>query len=145
MSTLLDTNILTRLAQPTDPAHGTARRAVAVLQAGGRSVSIVPQNLYEFWVVATRPVANNGLGLSVPECHAEVIRIKALFPLLPDPLTIIDVWEALVVAHDCKGKVAHDARLVAAMLTHGLHEILTFNTADFTRFPGITAIDPATV
>ena len=66
-------------------------------------------------------------------------------PRRPDDPAVVSVWEALVVAHDCKGKVAHDARLVAAMQTHGLNEILTFNIADFTRFPGITAIDPATV
>jgi predicted nucleic acid-binding protein len=145
MSTQLDTNILTRLAQPTDPAHGTARAAVVKLQAAGRGPCIVPQNLYEFWAVATRPVANNGLGLTVPECQAEVARLKALFPLLPDAPALCAVWESLVVAHNCKGKVAHDARIVAAMMTHGLSDLLTFNTADFARFSGITAIDPAIV
>jgi predicted nucleic acid-binding protein len=145
MSVQLDTNILTRLSQPTDPAHGTARTAVAKLQAAGRGLVLVPQNLYEFWAVATRPVANNGLGLTVQECHMEIGRLKALFPLRPDDPAIVGIWETLVLAHDCKGKVAHDARLVAAMQTHGLTEILTFNTADFARFPGIVAIDPATV
>jgi predicted nucleic acid-binding protein len=145
MTTQLDTNVLTRLAQPTDPAHVTARAAVAKLQAAGRGPYIIPQNLYEFWAVATRPVANNGLGLTVPECHAEITRLRALFPLLPDAPTLLDVWESLVVTHDCKGKVAHDARIVAAMQTHGIRDLLTFNTADFARFAGITAIDPATV
>jgi predicted nucleic acid-binding protein len=145
MSVQLDTNVLIRLSQFNDPAHGTAQAAIAKLQAAGRSLGIVPQNLFEFWAVATRPVANNGLGLTVPECHAEIVRHKALFLLRPDDPAIVGVWEALVVAHDCKGKVAHDARLVAAMQTHGLTEILTFNTADFARFSGIVAIDPATV
>ena len=90
-------------------------------------------------------MANNGLGLTVQECHAEIIRLKALFPIRPDDPAILGIWESLVLAHDCKGKVAHDARLVAAMQTHGLTEILTFNTVDFSRFPGIVAIDPATV
>jgi predicted nucleic acid-binding protein len=145
MSIQLDTNILTRLSQPTDPAHATARSAVATLQSAGRNLGLVPQNLYEFWSVATRPVASNGLGLTVPECHAEILRLKALFQLRPDDPSIVGVWESLVVACDCKGKVAHDARLVAAMQTHGLTEILTFNTTDFARFPGVVAIDPASV
>ena len=55
MSVQLDTNILTRLSQSTDPAHSAARNAVAKLQAAGRGLGIVPQNLYEFWAVATRP------------------------------------------------------------------------------------------
>src|SRR5438045_7550258 len=103
MSVQLDTNVLVRLSQFNDPAHGTARAAVAKLQAAGRSLGIVPQNLYEFWAVATRPVANNGLGLTVPECHAEIVRHKTLFPLWLDDPAIVGVWESLVVAHDCKG------------------------------------------
>jgi len=31
------------------------------------------------------------------------------------------------------------------MLAHGLTHILTFNTADFARFDGITAVHPAAV
>jgi predicted nucleic acid-binding protein len=145
MSIQLDTNILTRLSQPTDPAHGVAQAAVAKLASAGQDFGIVPLNLYEWWTVATRPIANNGLGLSVQEAHGEIVRLTGLFPLRPDDPAIVGVWEALVVAHDCKGKVAHDARLVAAMQTHGLNEILTFNTADFARFPGIVAIHPSTV
>jgi predicted nucleic acid-binding protein len=54
------------------------------------------------------------------------------------------VWEALVVAHACHGRVSYDARLVAAMRTHGITRLLTINTTDFARYPGITILDPAT-
>jgi hypothetical protein len=40
------------------------------------------------------------------------------------------------------GKNAHDARLVAAMHIHRLGQLLTFNCADFHRFPGITVLSP---
>lgn len=40
-----------------------------------------------------------------------------------------------------KGKNAHDARLVAAMVRHGLTHILTFNAQDFSRYRGITIDD----
>ncbi len=43
------------------------------------------------------------------------------------------------------GVQVHDARLAAAMYAHGISEILTFNGFDFTRFAGITAIDPTIV
>jgi hypothetical protein len=51
----------------------------------------------------------------------------------------------LVVASGVLGKSAHDARLIAAMLAHGVTRLLTFNVADFNRFPGITVLDPNTV
>jgi predicted nucleic acid-binding protein len=41
-----------------------------------------------------------------------------------------------------KGKNAHDARLVAAMVRHGLTHILTFNAQDFSRYRGITIMTP---
>ena len=68
---------------------------------------------------------------------------KAVFPLLPDLPALLTEWEALVTTHACVGKLAHDARLVAAMRTHGVTDLLTFNGGDFRRFPGITIVDPA--
>jgi predicted nucleic acid-binding protein len=145
MTVLLDTNLLLRLVQPTDPAHAVASAAVVALRTTGEPLYTVPQNLFEFWVVATRPVANNGLGLSTVECAAEITHIKSSFPVLLDTPALLAEWEALVAAHDCKGKLAHDARLVAAMRTHGLTRLLTFNGADFARYPGLTVLDPASI
>jgi len=71
-----------------------------------------------------------------------VARIKRVFRFLPDSLKLFDEWERLVVAHLCHGRVSYVARLVAAMRTHGITRLLTLNTADFARFPGLTLIDP---
>ena len=76
---------------------------------------------------------------------ADLATLKQLFMFLPDPPDLFDSWEQLVSRHLCHGKMAHDARLVAAMQLHGVGRILTFNVTDFTRFPGIAVIDPATV
>jgi predicted nucleic acid-binding protein len=145
MTVLLDTNILLRLAQATHPMHATAQAAVSLLQGAGQTLHAVPQNVYEFWVVATRPVAANGLGLSTAEALAEVTRLTALFPLVPDTPAVYPEWLRLVGTYSVSGKNAHDARLVAAMAVHGVTHLLTFNTADFVRFPGITVLDPAAV
>jgi hypothetical protein len=82
--------------------------------------------------------------MSIHECQIEVIRIKRLSRLLPDEPTLFAEWEALVAADACHGRVSYDARLVA-MRTHGVTRLLTFNGADFARFPGITVVDPASV
>ena len=145
MTVLLDTNVLLRLAQMTHPAHATSRAAVSALQRAGNTLHLVPQNLYEFWVVATRPVAQNGLGLSAVEAAAEIGRLRTLFPLLLDTPAILAGWEKLVITHAVLGKNAHDARLVATMFVHGLTQLLTFNTVHFARFPGITVLDPSSV
>jgi predicted nucleic acid-binding protein len=140
---LLDTNIPLRLADPTHAHHSTVKTALATLTTRGQNFAIVPQIIYEFWATATRPKPVNGLGLSVSNCQLEVASLKKLAALLPDQPNLFAEWESLVVAHQCQGKVVHDARLVAAIRTHGLTDILTFNVADFRRFPGLTIIDPA--
>lgn len=140
---LLDTNILPRYALPSGSAFATVETSFTILQASGERLCVVPQNFYEFWAAATRPIAANGLGLTISECQTHVARIKRLFHLLPDSPTVFSEWETLVGAHACFGRVSFDARLVAAMRTHGVTRILTFNGADFARFPGIVVLDPA--
>jgi predicted nucleic acid-binding protein len=142
---LLDSNILLRYAKTADPAYPTVDTAITTLGTSGTTLCIVPQNIYEFWAAATRPVGVNGLGLSVAEAQVEIVRLRRLFAFLPDRANLFAEWETLVVAYDCKGKVAHDARLVAAMRTHGITRLLTFNGPDFQRYPGVTILDPAAI
>jgi predicted nucleic acid-binding protein len=142
---LIDTSTLLRTLQRRHPQYDVAVRALEVLPGRGRTLHVAPQNLVELWVVATRPVDQNGLGLSVAAAAAEVARIKEMFPLLADTPAIYPVWESLVIKHQVSGKPAHDARLVAAMQVHGLTAILTFDKTGFSRYPGIEVLHPADV
>lgn len=145
MTYLVDTNVLLRATQPSHPAHAAATGAVRNLLTRGERLCVLPQNLIEFWAVATRPAESNGLGLEVGEAAVELDRLKAISELLPDTPAIYPEWEALGRAHQVKGKEAHDARIAAAMLARGVTHILTFNGGDFKRFEGVTTVDPADV
>ncbi len=145
MKILLDTNILSRLAEPGSKMHQETLAATKALDKQGHTLCIVPQNIYEFWVVCTRPTDQNGLGKTAVEALAELTNIKGLFALLEDKPTILPAWEALMVAYAVLGKNAHDARLVAAMMVHGVVHLLTFNEQDFRRFSEIKVLKPATV
>jgi predicted nucleic acid-binding protein len=142
MSFLIDTNILLRSADPDHSMYPDAINATTSLRSQGHSLCIIPQNLIEFWNVYTRPADRNGLGHSPGEAAAEVNRLKGLFLLLPDRLAIYSEWERLVLSYGVKGVNVHDARLVAAMLVHGLTHILTFNVKDFARYGEVTAVHP---
>ena len=145
MNIALDANILLRLADPTSASHAVAARAVSTLRAQGDILHILPQSVYEFWVVATRPIANNGLGLSITECGRDVANLESAFPILNDKPGLFMEWRTVVSAFACQGKVAHDARYVAALRTHGLTHLLTFNAGDFSRYTGITVLDPSII
>jgi predicted nucleic acid-binding protein len=141
MAVLTDTNILLRLQQPHHPHCPIARRALDILRTRNQPLVIASQNLIEFWVAATRPFDQNGLGLTVDQAMDEISEIKRLWVLLPD-VPLFDEWERLVTSLRVSGKNAHDARLVSAMHAQGIDSILTFNWRDFTRFADITVIDP---
>lgn len=126
-SCLVDTNILLRLAETNSPMNAIARRSVVTLKQQGLELHIAPQNIIEFWVVATRSISSNGLGLTVEDAIRETQRLKVLFTLLDDRLEMLSTWENLVQKYQVLGKQAHDDRLVAAVAIHEISHILTFN------------------
>jgi len=142
MSVLVDTNILLRSAQPNHPLQGTALEAVPVLRGNGETLSILPQILYEFWVICTRPVTENGLGFPVTQMEQEIDRLQRMFHLLEETPGVFPEWQKLVIKHQVVGKTAHDAHVVAGRTLHSIDRILTFNVQDFKRFPEITAMSP---
>lgn len=142
MSFLVDTNILLRSVEPSHSMYPDATNATAILRSQGEQLCIIPQNLIEFWNVYTRPIDKNGLGHTIKETEVEVNRLKGLFVLLADEEMIYSEWERLVIKYNVKGVKVHDARLVAAMLVHGLTHILTFNSSDFARYSEVTAVNP---
>jgi len=53
-----------------------------------------------------------------------------------------DRWQQVVTTNKAMGKPAHDARIAALMLAHGITQILTLNAADFARYDGIAPVTP---
>lgn len=142
---LVDTNVLLRLVQQEDRMYAEARRATITLLRQQHELSIIAQNLIEFWAVATRAQANNGLALTIADTAAHIKTFQQAFMLLSDTPDIFSEWQRLVELHKVKGRQAHDARLVAAMIVNGVSHLLTFNDADFKRYGEITVINPQTV
>ncbi len=144
---LVDTNVLLRFSDRTDPRHPIVKAAVRTLREDGHWLRTTPQNFTEFWNAATRPAERNGFGLT-PENADKLLSIaEQVFPLLPDSPAIYPEWRRLVVSFNVSGVQVHDARIVAAMIHHNVKHILTFNTSDFTRYAseGVISLDPASI
>ncbi len=141
----VDTNVLLRSIQQSDPMHADAKRAVATLTRQDQQLSSVAQNLIEFWAVATRPAVNNGLNLSIDHTAQHVALFKRIFTLLPDTPDIFLEWERLVDQYKVIGRQVHDTLLVAAMKVHRVTHLLTFNTDDFKRYDEIAVVNPQNI
>ena len=140
---LVDSNVLLRLLQRSDPQHTVVRAALRRLKARGDEFCYTSQLLAEFWNVCTRPIsARGGFGLSIEETDRRVRLIERHFTLLPDSPTVHVEWRRLLVSQQISGVQVHDARLVAAMKSHQVKHLLTFNSGDFRRYSDIIAEDP---
>ena len=143
---IADSNIFVRLANKNDVFNSVAEKAVKTLGLNGDRIFILPQNLHEFYVVATRPAsARGGLGLTPAQAKIEMNRLREIFNFLPDTAEVFTVWTRIVDAYGVSGVAAHDARIVAAMQVHGISNLLTFNTADFVRYSNIVVLHPSAV
>jgi len=146
---LLDTNLLTRMTDSANPQCAVARRAVHTLLRNREWICLVPQNLYEFWAVATRkpgvpPAGQNGLGMAPSQASQWLQFFQRRFILLHDPEELLAHWHDLVKTLGIRGLKSHDARLVAAMQSYGITRLLTFNVGNFKGF-AITLLDPTSL
>ena len=146
MVVLLDTGILLRLVDRNDPLHVAVRSAVCAVKVRGDVLAMATQNVAEFWNVCTRPTsARGGQGLSIAETDHRLRVLERIVSILPDSPAVYAIWRNLVVSLGVIGVQVHDTRLVALMQAHAVTHILTLNGADFSRFGGITALDPQTL
>lgn len=144
-SCLVDTNILLRLTRRSDPQHEIIRAALTKLASDRCQLHFTHQNIAELWNVMTRPVVRNGFGLTASDADREVRAIETGMSLLPENEAVYRTWRRIVVTSGVSGVQVHDARLAAVMEVNGVRNILTLNTADFSRFSGITPVHPSMV
>ncbi len=142
MRIVLDTNILVRRVEKSHPMHLIVNESIVTLRNRDCAFFVFMQNVSEFWNVCTRPIENNGLGLSISETDQHLSRFEELFIVLPDNEPVFKHWRELVVKHSIVGVKVHDAKIVAAMIAHGIEHLFTLNVSDFKRFSEITTFSP---
>ena len=142
MPTLIDTNILLRSIQPEHPMHLSAVRALETLMKKEETLVVALQNIAEFWNAATRPANNNGLGLTIQEAQAELAKIGSFFQILTENAASYSAWKKPLTAQRVSGVQAHDARIASVTETYGVKRIVTFNVADFARYPNVEVVHP---
>ncbi len=134
----LDTNIL--LAATAEGRNVNHRAEELISQGPGEGVHlfISGQVLREYLVVATRPQEVNGLGLTLPAARENVEAFMRFLVVLDEPASAVDRLLTLITEGNVTGTRIHDAGIVATMLEHNIHDLVTANIGDFAAFPDIT-------
>ncbi|WP_337886556.1 type II toxin-antitoxin system VapC family toxin [Fischerella thermalis] len=142
---LLDTNILLRSRDIGSPDYNLIDRTIRYLISNNHRCFITAQVLIEFWVVATRPAAVNGLGWTPEETERAVQMLINQFELLEETPDIFRIWLSLATTHKISGKRIHDLRIQAVVLAHNISHILTLNPKDFIQVEEITIVHPHSI
>ena len=136
----VDTNILLTASSPERSLH---RAALSVLQdwpRQGRRLYCNGQVLREYLVVSTRPLAKNGLGLSIDDALHNLQAFSTRLKLLEESLAVSLRLRQLIGHIPCLGKQIHDANLVATAQVFKLDGLVTENIEDFRRFENLMVI-----
>ncbi len=144
MPYLIDTGVLLRLFDETDPQHPAIVEVFRRLRKDRQELFTSCQNLAEFWNATTRPQsARGGYGKSLELANRRLQFIYRMGQILPDKPAACQEWHSLIVTHQVQGVAVHDARIVALMNVSELDTIITLNSKDFTRYPGLTILTPS--
>jgi len=133
----IDTNVLLTASDRDRPNHAEAVQFLESSLSGERRLFANGQVFREYLVVATRPLENNGFGLTPSDALTNLEAFGKCIQLLDESQTVAQQLQQLVKQHSLKGKRIHDANLVATMRENGLTQLKTYNYGDFSSFEGV--------
>ena len=89
--------------------------------------------------------STTGSKKTIAVTHRYLRLVESFATVLPETPELFPKWRELVLTYEVAGAKVHDARLVAMMSLYKVSRILTFNTADFTRYKDVEAVNPRTL
>jgi predicted nucleic acid-binding protein len=132
-SVFLDTNILVYASFPGTPFHAAARARLSELEAQWANLWTSRQVLREFLAVTTRPGVI--LPAPTPAALSQVVeQFETAFQIADEDAAVTRLLLDLLKSQTIQGKQVHDANIVATMRRWGVVQLLTHNTADFSRY-----------
>ncbi len=141
----VDTNVLIRLHVATAADHPLAEQAARRLILNGSELWISRQVMREYASVLTRPQPYVE-SLAAAEVAQQLRLFEASYQIADETSEVTTRLCILLETVPVGGKQVHDANIVATMQTYAIDQLLTLNTADFTRFGSlITVLTPKAV
>lgn len=129
----IDTNVLVYSRIPNSPHHDVARARLKRASQDTEPLRVSRQVMREYLSVVTRP-QTWAAAIARDEALDDVERLARSFEILEDGPVVTETLIALCREVPVGGMQFHDANIVATMLAHGEHRLLTFDTGDFRRY-----------
>ncbi len=129
----IDTNVLVKSRIPSAPDHDAARTSLERAFRDPEPLRISRQVIREYLAVVTRPQTWT-VAITREDALDDVSRLIGSFEILEDGPLVTESLVGLCRDIPAGGRQIHDANIVATMLAHGEHRLLTFNVSDFRRY-----------
>ena len=139
---MVDTDVLLAATNTARTDHEASRCVFSRAPAEGIHLATCGQVLREYLVVATRPVAVNGLGLGAPDALKNLAWFRKRMVYFEELEAVHRKLVALIESTGVSGKRVHDANIVAVMQLFGIRYLVTNNPEDFSSLPGIDVVAP---
>ncbi|MSU61306.1 MAG: PIN domain-containing protein [Pedosphaera sp.] len=138
----VDTNVLVYATDANSPWQGAATSALEGWRRAGTQLCLSVQVLREYLAVVTRPAPGQTTPPDWTAILANLAAFRAQFLVLEDTGPVAEELARLAQQFAVRGRQIHDANLVAVMRRSGVRDLLTHNTADFTRFSALIQVHP---
>jgi toxin-antitoxin system PIN domain toxin len=138
----VDTNILIYAHREESPFHKASAGCMTELAEGVAAWAIPWPCLHEFLAIVTHPrifSPPSTLGEAFDQIDAWLASPSVT--LLAESITHLATLRALLLAGRVRGPQVHDGRIAALCRQHGVRELWTADR-DFSRFSGVTAVNP---
>lgn len=138
----VDTNILVYAHREDSPFHKASARRIAGLAEGVATWAIPWPCLHEFLAIAThRRIFSPPSTLEEALDQIDAWLASPSVTLLAESTTHLATLRALLIGGRVVGPQVHDGRIAALCRQHGVRELWTADR-DFSRFPGVTVVNP---
>ena len=133
----LDTNVLLSATDEGREYYTASNTVLSQAIKHGLHLAVCGQVLREYAVVATRPVAANGLGMQADDVVRNLGMFRNVSAFFEEPEVVTEILLELIAKHELVGARIHDASIVALMKAHRLPALVTTNIHDFHKFTEI--------
>jgi predicted nucleic acid-binding protein len=137
----LDTNVLVFANIEEAPFHEVALNAVQSHEQAGMDIWISRQVLREYLATLSRPQTFTS-SLPPEKLESQIGLFIDRFHIAEDTAQVTEQLLMLIQQVSVGGKQVHDANIVATMRAYNIPTLLTYNTADFSRFAAYITVLP---
>lgn len=142
MSVTIDANLLVYAGDPTSRFHARAAEVLRRRLEEPGLVHLFWPVLLAYLRVATHPkLSSSPVPLLTAEANVGALLDRPNVRVSGEPDGFWPVLRKEMLDGQVRGKLVHDAHLVALMRAHGVRDIITHDR-DFRRFDGVRVIDP---